>query len=154
MTLLIFLFWVVLNGRVTWEIGLLGAAVTALGLVFLCRECSWSLKKEAKLYRVAPRIILYCLLVIWEIVKANLKTAIVVWRGQTDPVVRTVETSLKTRFGKMALANSITLTPGTITLSCTENRLTVHCLTQEMACGLENIVFERSLLKIEEALHG
>ena len=54
----------------------------------------------------------------------------------------------------MLLSNSITLTPGTITLSCRGDELTVHCLRPEMARGLENTVFERKLRRIEEALHG
>ena len=46
MGLLIFLFWITLNGRLTWEIAGLGAVVTGAAFVFLCLACDWSLKKE------------------------------------------------------------------------------------------------------------
>ncbi len=154
MALLIFLFWVVLNGRLTWEICFLGAGVTALALLFLCRACDWSLRKEGKLYRALPLILCYAATVVWEIFKANVRMLPVVFGGRPDPVVRSVTTRLTTRLGRMALANSITLTPGTITLECAGNELTVHCLTSAMAEGLEDTVFERKLVKIEEALHG
>ena len=154
MALLIFIFWLVLNGRLTVEIVLLGAGITALAMLFLCGACDWSLKREGKLYLALPRIIGYALTMIWEIVKANLIMCKVVYGGKPDPVVRVIRTDLKTRFGKMALANSITLTPGTITLAVRGDELTVHCLRPDMAEGLEHTMFEKKLKKIEEALHG
>lgn len=154
MALLIFLFWVALNGRVTWEILGLGAALTAAAMLFLCRACDWSLSREKGLYRALPLIAAYGATVVWEIMKANCRMIPVVYGGRPEPMVRTVKTGLKTRLGRMVLANSITLTPGTITLSCRGEELTVHCLTPAMAKGLEDTVFERKLGKIEEALHG
>lgn len=154
MALLILLFWVALNGRLTWEIVGLGAAVTALAMLFLCRFCDWSWKKELGLYRACPCIVAFVATVIWEIIKANLALCRIVYRGRPDPVVRVIRTGLKTRMGKMLLANAITLTPGTITLACRGDQLTVHCLTPKMAEGLDDLVFERRLLKMEEALHG
>ena len=154
MALLILLFWVVLNGRLTGEILCLGAGVAALAMFFLCKACDWSLQREGKLYLALPRMIGYALTVIWEIVKANLTMCRVIYAGKPEPVVRTIRTELKTRFGKMVLANSITLTPGTITLAVRGDELTVHCLRPDMAEGLENTVFERKLKRIEEALHG
>ena len=154
MALLILLFWVILNGRVTWEIMGLGGAITALTMIFLCRFCDWSLKKEMGLYRAVPRILAFLATVIWEIVKANLALCRIVYRGRPEPYVRVIHTELKTRMGKMLLANAITLTPGTVTLACRGNALTVHCLAPKMAQGLDDLVFERRLLKVEEALHG
>lgn len=154
MSVLIYGFWVVLNGRITWEIALLGLAVTALTMLFTCKFCDWSLKKEWGLYRCVPQLIAYSGVVIWEIVKANWALGRTVYKKRPEPAVRTVETKLKSRFARMVLANSITLTPGTITLSLKGNHLTVHCLTDEMAEGLEDTVFEKRLLKMEELLHG
>ena len=102
----------------------------------------------------APRIVAYLGVLVREILKANLKTFRVVWGKGPDPVVRTIRTELTTRLGKMVLANSITLTPGTITLDCREDKLTVHCLTAEMAEGLNETVFETKLRRIEAILHG
>ena len=154
MALLIFLFWLALNGRVTVETAGLGAAVTAVAMLFLCGACDWSLRREGKLYRVLPLVIAYALRLIWEIMKANIAMIPLVYGGKPAPVVCTVKTGLKTRMGKMALSNSITLTPGTITLACRGDEVTVHCLTPALAQGLKHSIFEEKLLKIEEALHG
>ena len=154
MALLIFAFWVALNGRWSLEIALIGAGVTALAFVFLRLACDWSLRKEWGVCKAGPRIIMYCFTVIAQIVKANLKMCGVVYWGESDAVVRVIHTRLRTRLGKMALANAITLTPGTITLSLRDDELTVHCLRPEMAEGLDDLIFEKKLLKIEEALRG
>jgi len=49
----------------------------------------------------------------------------------------------------MLLANSITLTPGTITVSLDDDEYTIHCLDASLAEGLENSEFEKALMKLE-----
>ena len=154
MGLLIFLFWITLNGRISWEIAGLGALVTAAAFIFLCRACDWSLKKEIRLYTVLPLLIDYAVTVVWEIVKANLCMFRVIYGGKPDPMVRTIHTALKTRLARMALSNAITLTPGTITLACEGDELTVHCLTPALAQGLDHLIFETKLKRIEATLRG
>ena len=154
MGLLILLFWVTLNGRISWEIAGLGAAVTGAAFIFLCKACDWSLKKEIRLYAALPLIADYVFTVVWEIVKANLALFPLVYGGKPDPRVRTIHTALKTRLARMALSNAITLTPGTITLACEGDELTVHCLTPALAQGLGHLIFETKLERIEATLHG
>ena len=50
----------------------------------------------------------------------------------------------------MLLANSITLTPGTITVSVEDDRFCVHCLDKELAEGMEDSVFVKLLEEMEE----
>ena len=154
MALAFFLFWMILNGRWTRETALIGVAVTLAAMLFMWKTCDWSFKKEAKLYLALPRVIGYVLTVIWEIVKANLNMCNIVYFGEAEAVTRILHTRLTTRLAKMALANAITLTPGTISVTFQGDELTVHCLRPELAEGLDDLVFERKLLKIEEALHG
>ena len=111
MMLFIWVFWVALNGRLTVETAALGLLLSGLAALFACAFCDWSWRKEGKLYQALPLILAYAGVVIWEIVKANLKLCQVVYGGRPEQVVRTIHTSLKTRLGRMALANSITLTP-------------------------------------------
>lgn len=154
MIILMYGFWLTLNGRLTGEIMLLGIPVAGIAMLFMCKFCDWSLKKEWGLYRCLPLIIAYLGVLLWEILKANLAVSRVVYKSKPDPVVRTVTTSLKSRMGRLMLANSITLTPGTITLTLKGDEITIHCLTPEMADGLDNTVFEKRLKRIEEVLHG
>jgi len=154
MAALMYGFWLVLNGKITVEILLLGLPVMGLAFLFMCKFCDWSLKKELGLYRCVPLIIAYCGILIWEIIKSNLTLAKIVYTGTPKPVVRTVETGLKSRMARLMLANSITITPGTITMTMRDKELTIHCLSHEIAESLDEIVFEKWLQKIEEALHG
>jgi len=50
----------------------------------------------------------------------------------------------------MVLANSITLTPGTLTISVEGNSLKIHCLKEKFKLGVEDSKFEKILLQIEE----
>lgn len=154
MTVLIYGFWLVLNGKITLEIAILGVPITALALIFLFKYCEWSWKQEKGLYLCVPRLAAYLGVLIWEIVKANGVMLRVVYGGKADPVVCTIHTALKSRMLRTLLANSISLTPGTVTLTCREDELTIHCLTPQMAQGLDHTVFERKLKAIEEALRG
>ena len=154
MALAFFLFWMILNGRWTRETAVIGVAVTLAAMLFMWNNCDWSIKKEGRLYLVLPRVIGYVLTVIWEIVKANLNMCNIVYFGEAEAVTRILHTQLSTRLAKMALANAITLTPGTISVTFQGDELTVHCLRPELAEGLDDLIFERKLLKIEEALHG
>ena len=50
----------------------------------------------------------------------------------------------------MVLANSITLTPGTLTVSLEGNDLLIHALDRDMARGVDESVFVRHLRRMEE----
>ncbi len=67
-----------------------------------------------------------------------------------EPVIVHLHTNLKTETARVILANSITLTPGTITVSLTDQDLLVHCLDKSLSDGMEDSVFVRLLEKLEE----
>jgi multicomponent Na+:H+ antiporter subunit E len=71
-------------------------------------------------------------------------------KERMEPVLVHVHAKLKTETARVILANSITLTPGTITVSLTEDNLLVHCLDKSLAEGMEDSVFVRLLQKMEE----
>ena len=71
-------------------------------------------------------------------------------KERMEPVLVHVHTDLKTETAKMLLANSITLTPGTITVSMTGSELLVHCLDKSLSEGMEDSAFVQVLRKLEE----
>ena len=149
MSVVLWLFFVLLNGKLTWEIALLGAGVTALALGFACAFMDWSLRRELRLLGLAPRIILYGAYLFFEIVRANLATLRRVYsRREVEPAVVTFQTKLKPTWQRMLLANSITLTPGTITLEEDEEKLTVHCLDRA-DFELSDSGMERRIARLE-----
>lgn len=94
---------------------------------------------------------MYLLILIQEVIKANIDVAKIVLNPKihVDPVVVSFKTKLKQDFTKTILANSITLTPGTITINFEDDVYMIHCLKSEFAGGLGNSKFEEILLKIE-----
>jgi len=98
-----------------------------------------------------PQGIGYFFVLIKEIVIANLGTIRLIGSQKYDvePVLVTFKTELKTDLARTILANSITLTPGTITVELTEDEFRVHCLDKEMAEGMADSVFVKKLLKME-----
>ena len=152
MLLLFFLVWIVFNGRITLEITLFGIAVSALMLLFICRFMGYSLAAERRFYRLALPFFRYVLLLLKEIVVANVAVCrmILTRKEVMEPVLVRIHTDLETETARVILANSITLTPGTITVSLTGQELLVHCLDESLAVGLEDSEFARMLREMEK----
>ena len=151
MLLLFFAVWVVFNGRITVEIALFGIAISALMFGFMCRFMDYSPEKERMLYKKIPLFCKYVLLLVREIFNANLTVCkmILTRKELMEPAVVKVHTNLKTETARVMLANSITLTPGTITVSMEGAELLVHCLDKSLAEGMEDSEFEKLLKQLE-----
>lgn len=152
MLLLFFLAWVVFNGKLTVEIALFGVAVAGAVFAFVCRFMDYSLRKELRFYKMIPAFFRYLYYLIKEIIVANITVSrmILTRREQMEPVIVHVHANLKSETARVILANSITLTPGTITVSMTGEDLLVHCLDKSLSAGMEDSVFVRLLQKMEE----
>lgn len=151
MFFLFFFVWIILNGRITVEIVILGLILSAVLFYFICRFMDYSMKKELMLFHLIPLFFQYFYVLIQEIVKANLcvLNIIISPEIQPEPALVYFGTDLQSELSKVILANSITLTPGTITVSLEDNRFCVHCLDRELAEGMENSVFVELLKKME-----
>ena len=75
-----------------------------------------------------------------EITKSSLEVVRIVLNPKLpiSPTVVYLDAEPKGPVGQVILGNSITLTPGTVTLDVYKNRLTVHCLTEEGAQALKS----------------
>ncbi len=91
----------------------------------------------------------------WQMIKANLDVA---WRvlhprRPLNPGIVRVKTRMTSDLGKMAVANSITLTPGTLTLEVDDDTLYIHWIDVKTTDPGETSrlipgVFERCLKKV------
>lgn len=157
MYLFLFLIWIMFNGKVTLEIVLFGVVICAVMLLFMCKFFDYSIKKELLLYKLTPLILSYMLTLVCEVVKANAGALKLILNPKvsTEPKVFTFKSPVKTNIGKVMLANSITLTPGTITVDISEDDIyTIHCLDPDLAEGIEESVFVEKILRIEEVMAG
>ena len=102
-------------------------------------------------YKLAFRPVLYLPWLMWEILKSNLAVAKVVLSPDMPirPRLIKVKASQQTELGKVIHANSITLTPGTITLDVREDTFLVHALTKESADGTMSGVIDRKVTALE-----
>jgi multicomponent Na+:H+ antiporter subunit E len=67
-----------------------------------------------------------------------------------DPSLVRVKTNLKTDYGKYILANSITLTPGTITIDIEGDELLIHSISRHTKSGVESETMEQKISKVFE----
>ena len=131
------LLWIIFNGTLLFG--------------FCCKFMGYSIKRDIRLLRRLPLVFQYVLILIIEILKANRQVLyfITTPRYQVEPQIVHFTSSLKTQMGRVILANSITLTPGTITVGQEGNEFYVHCLDKEFAEGMENSIFVELLEKME-----
>ena len=149
MEILLFLLWIIWNGKVNAEIILFGAALTALVLLFAVKVLGYSLESERRFWRNSPLFLRYAAVLIKEILKASLAVAALSSAGKPDPVIVEFHSGLPSDFQNALLANSITLTPGTFTLIQEGDRFVVHCLRREYAEGIDDSVFVELLRKVK-----
>ena len=146
-----FALWIVLNGRWTTEIALFGLVFAAVAYAFAWKYMGYSPKVDAALVRRLPSAIRYGVVLVREIVKANLTVAGMILKQDFEPRPQLVQfdVPLEKNRHRVALANSITLTPGTITVQVNGDLLTVHCLDKSMLDTSPDGTFQRWIRKME-----
>ena len=158
MSLVYFLLWLIFNGRINFEIVIAGALISFMLDLFIRRVLKLNLTVSNLLMavQILPHILLYVIVLLIEIIRANFAITKLVLSPQIDvePCLVKFRTLLKTEAARVALANSITLTPGTITVSLEGDNLLVHALNREIADGLEGSIFEKLLSRMEGALNA
>ncbi len=149
-----FIFWILLNNTLDPMILGIGALLSlGLSLVF-CARCD--LFSEIKLTPAALLYtFIYIIVFLYELIKSNLDVArrVITPSLPINPGIVEVKTRLRSKMGRMILANSITLTPGTLTIDIVGDTLYIHWIdvqTRDTREATEKIVrkFEKYLEKI------
>lgn len=150
--LILFLNWVIWSGM--FDAFHLSLGVISCALVtFLSHDL---LFKEGFSYRnivEAVRFIKYVPWLLYQIVLSNIHVAYLVLHPKMpiDPFMITVQTKLKKDISLVAYANSITLTPGTITADIVERKhYVVHCISKKVADDLFAGEMEKKVAHIFE----
>lgn len=124
--LILWLTWVLIAGFTLPEV-LLGGAVALILSLLIARYVSYSftLKGVAGLFKF---IFVFIPVFLYKLVLANFDIAYRVLSPSLpiNPRIVKVPTNLKSDFQKLVLANSITLTPGTLSLDVEEDGLLIH----------------------------
>lgn len=151
MYLVFFALWLIFNGKVTLEIVLFGLAIAAAMDLFIIKFMDYRPARTLAAIKLLPRILQYCLVLLMEIFRANAQVIRLIYSDRLDPEPQlvTFNPGLETEIARVVLANSITLTPGTITVTLSDGEFCVHCLDKDLAEGLEVSSFVQLLKKME-----
>ncbi len=87
-----------------------------------------------------------------EIIKANIAVLRCIWLPEkypTTPLIRTLKVAPESRIARTVYANSITLTPGTVTIKVRNQEILVYALTEEGMADLETGEMGRRVHKLE-----
>ena len=152
MLVLFFLLWVIYNGSFTLEICVFGIIISSAIFAFCCKFMDHSMKKEILIYKKSFLFVRYVFLLIKEIVKANFVVIrmILSQKEEIQPKLVNFHSDLRTTAGKVFLANAITLTPGTITVTLEGDEYIVHCLDESLAEGMNDSIFVDYIKKMED----
>jgi multicomponent Na+:H+ antiporter subunit E len=125
--ILSFIFWMLLTFEFTVPNIIVGAVSSIICALFFGRIFVTNVYKLLQ-----PRryfwFIIYLFIFIWECLKANIDVAYRVLHPAMPirPGIVKVKTTLKSDMAKMLLANSITMTPGTISVDIIDDNLYIH----------------------------
>ena len=151
MYLIFFLIWVIFNGQFTPEIAVFGLIIEGLMYAFICKFMGYKPRADIIMAKKFFYLIQYVFILVKEIVKANFAVIRMITssRYELEPAVVRFKTDLKSAPARIMLANSITLTPGTITVSLTGDEYVVHCLDKSLAEGINSSIFVTLLRRLE-----
>lgn len=143
LALVLFAFWMILSGRTETKFvvyGILTAVVTTWVTYPLLLVPN---KDGSKKYYVfgfsIPKMIMYFFWLMWQLVLANIDVLLAT-TGQElniDPKIVRFRFMADNPMASVILANSITLTPGTVTMNVTDDGVyEIHALTVGAAAGV------------------
>lgn len=140
---LLMALWFIMSEKTEPKFLILGVASSML-IAFIClRTLTMHAHKTDRDYFLLgvniPRLIMYYAWLLWQIACAAFYVAKVSLTGisKVDPSIVWFRADYDNPAARAMLANSITLTPGTITIDITEEGLfSVHALTQELREGV------------------
>lgn len=148
----LFLIWICFNARLSWDVIGIGLAICLLTGILLRNAEDYSPKKELRFILRLPVFIRYLGILMKEMVVANINMVKVI----LNPFVRLqgqlyffTPGKLKGDFTRVLLANSITFTPGTITVQLKNGRYCVHTIQDEFVDDMENSTLTKEVEELE-----
>lgn len=146
--LLFFIIWIGLTG-VKSDLMYIFFAILTPALVYYFAQKLSLLPKKPNIDLL--KSIKYFFWLIVEIIKSSISVSKIAWRRNINiyPLLEPIISRQNTELGVVIYANSITLTPGTVTLSTEDNKLLVHALDIKFMKDLQDGTMDR---KIEEII--
>ena len=151
MALALFALWMLLEGRWTVETVLTGIVLSTLVYLFCWKFLDYSPRREWAVIRRIPRAVGYLFWLIGQIFVSGFMTISRIWSGrEVRPHLVSFRSALRTDPGRVLLSQSITLTPGTLTVDQRNGRFLVHALDDAYTEGLQDSEMEKRILELEK----
>jgi len=149
LTVALFAFWYLLSGHHELMLLILGV-LSSLIVVWIALRMD-VIDHESHPIHLSARLPGYWLWLLWEIAKSSITVARIVWsrKPAISPTVIRVTPSQHSNLGRVVYANSITLTPGTVTMHVEDTHLDVHALTAALAQDLAQGAMDRRITRLE-----
>ena len=144
---ILFSLWLLMSGHYN-------VLIVSLGIIS-CAFCVYVAKRgkliddEGLPVFFMPRLLNYLIWLFKEILKSNLSTAKVIINGKVEPETFTVKTSQVTDVAKVTYANSITLTPGTVTTKIQKGVFEVHALNSDFGNDVRTNEMDKKVTWLE-----
>ena len=148
--LILFAFWLLLSGYL--KPFLVSAGVLCAVAVMLFARRMEVIDHEGHPVHLAPRAVArYWPWLVVEICKSAWDVSRIVLhpRLPISPTLLRVDATQRSDLGRTVFANSITLTPGTISVEVGRGHILVHALTREAAAGLASGEMDRRVTALE-----
>lgn len=148
--ILMFIFWFSLSGQTAPMFLILGAVSSLLVAYWSHDLLLGKIEKGPDLRRIT-KILLYFPWLAWEIVLANLHLIHLTLHPKMpiEPTIIRFKHNLRTDMAIALLANSITLTPGTITIDANRDEFIVHAVSRKTAQDLLSGTMQAKVMEIE-----
>jgi len=148
---LLSLFWLANSGPDHFSILLLSIGFFSIVFVLLISHKMDLIDHESQPLHLTHRMPAYFWWLTKEIIISNYDVVRCVWsiKSTISPTLFTLLVNQKTDMGKVIYANSITLTPGTVTININENEFTVHALTVKSALALKSGAMDQRVCLLE-----
>ncbi|MEX1082113.1 MAG: Na+/H+ antiporter subunit E [Halofilum sp. (in: g-proteobacteria)] len=146
----LFVLWLLLSGHYTGLVTTFGV-LSSLGVCLLANRLG-VLEPDGRSFAFMGRLLLYIPWLVKEMIKSNIVVAKVVWHPSMPirPQIARGRATQRTDLGLAAYANSITLTPGTLTIAADEPGVVIaHGLTDETADGVRDGEMDRRVTALE-----
>ncbi len=154
-TLILFIFWVAVSGSLQWPQLVVGLAAAAFVTYFNHNMLITVRDRPPMRFQIIAWLVGYFFKLLLDIVKANFQVAWLVLHPKMpiEPNMVKLEVDIDKVASRVLLANSITLTPGTLSVLADEKKYLVHALTIKNGEALKNWPLIERLKQMEADRH-
>ena len=144
---ILFSLWLLMSGH--YNILIVSLGIISCAFCVIVAKRGKLIDDEGLPIFFLPRLLNYLIWLFKEILKSNLSTAKIIINGNVEPETFTVKASQVTDVARVTYANSITLTPGTVTTKIQKGVFEVHALNSDFGNDVRTNEMDKKVTWLE-----